>query len=227
MTAWARISCVAESHARDLARRRMVVGMLVVLPAVMYLSVLGEEARIPPGENPFTLRVGIIGVAWAVGGAAFFLGLASRRVDERLILAGYRPEDLAFGRLGFLAALALPIAGIYGALIVTLSRGDAGPVLLAVVTTSVVALALGLAISVVLPRELEGVLALVAVNGIQTSIPAGSAIGPALPFYGPTRLVDIAWGSSGSLLAPLLHAAVAVTVLSVTFIVLWRRRLAA
>ncbi len=83
-----RLTALAAAHGRELLRRRLALGMLLVLPATMYLTVLGEEASIRPGENPFTLRVGIIGVAWTLAGSAFFLSLSSRRVDERLLLAG-------------------------------------------------------------------------------------------------------------------------------------------
>lgn len=226
MTTWSAVGTIAEMEARDLFRRRLALAMLFLLPAAMYLTVLGEEAQIQPGENPFTLRVAVIGVAWTIAGAAFFLGLSSRRVDERLVLAGYRRGDLAAGRLVFLSALALPVIVLYSTLIAVLSRGDVGPVILAVASTGVVAVGLGLAVAVVLPRELEGVLALIAVNGVQTSLPTDMAIGPALPFYGPTRLVEVAWNSAGSVVLPLLHAGTAAAVLLVVFFVVWGRRLA-
>jgi hypothetical protein len=71
MIAWDRVMTVAETQARDLLRRRIALAMLLLLPAAMYLTVLEEEAQIRSGENPFTLRVGVVGVAWAVAGAAF------------------------------------------------------------------------------------------------------------------------------------------------------------
>jgi hypothetical protein len=226
MIAWDRVMTVAETQARDLLRRRIALAMLLLLPAAMYLTVLEEEAQIRSGENPFTLRVGVVGVAWAVAGAAFFLGLSSRRVDERLTLTGYRRGDLAAGRLLFLSALAAAVMVLYCLLITGLSRGDAGIVTLAVISTGIVALGLGLALATLVPRELEGVLALIALIGIQTSLPTDAAIGPALPFYGPTRLVEAAWNSSGSVVAPLLHAGAAAIALLGLFLALWGRRLA-
>ncbi len=220
-----RLAALAAAHARELLRRRLALGMLLVLPATMYLTVLGEEASIRPGENPFTLRVGIIGVAWTLAGSAFFLSLSSRHVDERLLLAGYRRSELAAGRLLFLAAITLPVIAAYSTLITMLSGGDDLTVVLAIAATGVIAVGLGLSLAAIVHRELEGLLALIAVIGVQTSIPTDATITPVLPFYGPTRLVVIAWDSTGDLLPPLLHSAVTIAVLLTIFLTLWGRGL--
>ena len=218
------IMTVAETQGRDLLRRRLALGMLVLLPAAMYLSVSGEESIIEPGAEPFPLKVGVIGVAWTIAGAAFFLGLSSRHVDERLILAGYRRVDLALGRLLFLAGVALPMVLVSSLLITTLSRGDSGPIVLAVSCSAVVALGLGLALASMLPRELEGALALIALVGMQISLPSDSPVAVAMPFHGPIQLAGVAWGSTGSVGLALLHSGAAAAVLLGAFGALWGRR---
>lgn len=225
MTAWRRVRTLAETQGRDLLRRRLALTMLVVLPAAMYLSVAGEQSRIRPGEDPFPLKVGVIGVAWTIAGAAFFMGLSSRRVDERLLLAGYRRAELAIGRVVFLAVLALPLVIIHSLLITSSARGGSGPIIFAVATSAVVGLALGLALAALLPRELEGSLALIAIVGVQISLPSHSAVSSAMPLHGPIRLASVAWDSTGSVIAPLLHALAGTAVLLTFFIALWGRRL--
>lgn len=226
MSTWERVLTVGETQGRDLLRRRLAMIMLLLLPAVFYLSVFGEESEIGRTEEPWTLSVGVIGVAWTIAGGAFFLGLSSRRVDERLTLLSYRPSELAAGRLLFLAALASVVVGLYSAFLAALSDADTGPLALAVGTTGVVAIALGLALAALLPRELEGTLALIAVVGVQASLPHDVAIGTALPFHGATQLVGVAWTSTGAILPHLLHAGVATGGLLLVFLVLWSRRLA-
>ena len=39
-----------------------------------------------------------------------------------------------------------------------------------------------------LPRELEGTLAIIGVVGIEMSLPTSAALAPFLPLYGPVRL---------------------------------------
>jgi hypothetical protein len=199
--------------------------MLAVLPAAMYLSVAGEQSKIRPGEDPFPLKVGVIGVAWTIAGAAFFLGLSSRRVDERLILAGYRRAELAIGRVVFLSVLTLPLVIAHSLLITSSSRGATGPIVLAVAGSAVVGMALGLALAALLPREMEGTLALIAIVGVQISLPSQSAVGAAMPFHGPIQLASVAWDSAGAVLSPLLHATAAAAVLLSVFVALWGRQL--
>src|SRR5258708_5497339 len=115
--------------------------MLAVLPAAMYLSVAGGQSKIRPGEDPFPLKVGVIGVA--------------------------------------------PL----------------------------------------LPGEMEGTLALIAIVVVQISLPSQSAVGAAMPFHGPIQLASVAWDSAGSVISPLLHAAAAAAVLLSVFVALWGRQL--
>lgn len=225
MNAWRRVKTVAETQGRDLLRHRLALAMLVVLPAAMYLSVAGEQSKIRPGEDPFPLKVGVIGIAWTIAGAAFFLGLSSRRVDERLILAGYRRAELAIGRVVFLLVLTLPLVIVHSVLVTSSSHGDSGPIVLAVASSAVVGLALGLALAAVLPRELEGSLALIAIVGVQISLPIHSTVSAAMPLHGPIRLAGVAWDSAGSVMPPLLHAAAAAAILLALFIARWGRQL--
>jgi hypothetical protein len=213
---------IATTQGRDLLRRHLALVMLASLPALFYLSVAGQHIR--KGQDPWNLNIAVIGVAWAVAGGAFFLALSSRRIDQRLLLAGYRPTELVLGRLMFLQAFALLIAAGYSVLFVARSPAAAGPLILAVAVTALIGVPLGLALAALLPRELEGTLALIAIIGVQTSLPSNLAIAPALPFYGPVKLIRTSWDSQGAILPYFLHGVLAASLLLALAMVLWGRR---
>jgi len=218
---WQRVLAIATAQGRDLLRRRLALVMLASLPALFYLSVASQH--ISKGQNPWNLNIAVIGVAWAVGGGAFFLALSARRVDKRLRLAGYRPSELVLGRLLFLQAFAFIIAAGYSLLFTASSSAATGPLILAVAITALIGVPLGLALAALLPRELEGTLALIAVIGVQTSLPPNLAIAPALPFYGPIKLIQTSWTSHGAILPYLLHGLLAAALLLALAMVLWSR----
>jgi len=212
-----RILAVAEAQARDLTRRRAAMALLVILPLAFYLST--------PSEDEFALVAGSIGMAWAVAAGALFLALASRRIDPRLVLAGYRPIEVLAGRLLLLEGLALVLVVLFSALMVGLSAPpDPGALVLAVGLAGLVAVPLGLAVAAVFPRELEGALTLIAVVGIEMGLPVDSGLAPFLPLWGPLQLVEVARGAADGLALPTLHALAYTAALLVMSAALWWRR---
>jgi membrane-bound metal-dependent hydrolase YbcI (DUF457 family) len=93
-----------------------------------------------------------------------------------------------------------------------------------VAVTALIGVPLGLALAALLPRELEGTLALIGIIGVQTSLPPNLAIAPALPFYGPVKLIRTAWNSQGAILPYFLHSLLAAGLLLALAMVLWSRR---
>lgn len=213
----ARIMAIAEAQARDLSRRRIAMLLLVLLPLGFYLSMGSETA--------FALVAGGTGMAWSVAGAALFLALASRRTDQRLVLAGYRPVELLAGRLLCLEGLALVLVGLFSILMARLSAPpDAGALVLALALTGLIGVPLGLAVASVFPHELEGALTLIAVVGIEMSLPVSSGLAPLLPLYGPLRLLEVARWTGGGIGFPVLHATVSAGLLLSVSVYLWWRR---
>ncbi|MGH9061100.1 MAG: hypothetical protein ACRDZY_16550, partial [Acidimicrobiales bacterium] len=147
-------------------------------------------------------------------------------VDQRLLLAGYRSSDLVLGRLLFLQVFALLIAGAYSVLLVAVSSAAAGPLILAVLITALIGVPLGLALAALLPRELEGTLALIVVIGVQMGMPSSAAFAPATPFYGPLKLIRAAWTGHGEILPYFLHGLLVAAVLLVVAMLLWSRGIA-
>ena len=219
MIGLARVLTVAEMQGRDLLRRRLALVILVALPLAFYLSMIGDLA------DPFALVAGGIGMSWSVAGASLFATLAARRVDPRLVLAGFRPGELLLGRLLLLEGLALVLVVAFAALMAVLSRPpDAGALVLGVGLAGLVAVPLGLAVAALLPRELEGTLAIIGVVGIEMSLPTGAALAPFLPLYGPLRLLHGAAEGGADPLSAMGHGLAYGAALFALAVLLWTRR---
>jgi hypothetical protein len=213
-----RVLAVTEAQARDLSRRRVAIVILVMLPLLFYVAVGSETA--------FALVAGGTGMAWSVAGAALFLALAARRTDQRLVLAGYRPLDILVGRLLCLEGFALVLVAVFSVLMVSMSAPPSpGALVLALVLTAAIAVPLGLAVAALLPRELEGALALIGIVGIEMSLPVDSDLAPVLPLYGPLRLIEAAGAVGMDVWSPIVHAVISAIVLLTVAAVLWWRRI--
>lgn len=205
---------------RDLARRRVAMALLVCLPLAFYFSTLNSSPN--PGRLAFSVIAGALGMAWAIGSAAMFLLSGARRVDERLVLAGYSPSELLLGRVVLLLGFTAALVAVFGPALLATSDFRRPTLLVgAVLAVGVSAIPLGLAIASVVPGELEGTLVLIAVVGIQMS--------PNLPFWMPSagaiRLATSAWTGHGALLTPLMAVVIWTGGLLGTATFWWRRRL--
>ncbi len=217
MKALSRVVMMAEMHGRDLVRRHAALALLVALPLSFYLASAGDDSRAPV--------TGGIGMSFAVSGAALFSIMSARAVDQRLVLAGYRPLELLLGRVAFLGPLALSIAAGFALLMARLSHpARIWIVVLGLATVALQAVPFGLAIGAAVPRELEGTLALIGVIGVQLASHSNSAATKVLPFYGPRRLIEAGLVHHGALLFPgLVTAAYGIGLLIVARILISRQ----
>jgi hypothetical protein len=187
MTRFAQALTVAEMTGRELARRRLALALLTALPLVFYAS--------SSGEGSHAAQVGAVAMAFSVSGAAIFTALSGRAVDQRLGLAGLRPISLLLGRLLTLAALGAGVAALF-TIMLLLGSDIARPwtLVVGVQLVALVGVPFGLALGALAPRELEAVLAMIGVVGVQLSLHGTTTGAKALPFWGPERLVQIAGG---------------------------------
>lgn len=200
MSAIRRVVIMAEMHGRDLLRRHAALGLLVALPLSFYLASAGDDKRAP--------ITGGIGMAFAISGAALFSIMSARAVDQRLVLAGYRPVELLLGRVAFLGPLGLAIASLFAVLMARFSH----PARIWVVALGLAAVALqavpfGLAVGAGVPRELEGTLVVIGTIGIQLASSSRTTLAKLLPFYGPRRLIEAGLDPNGALFWPLVQTA--------------------
>jgi hypothetical protein len=200
---------VAEMALRELARRRAVLAILLLLPLAFYLSRRGDHL----GQS---VRFVCLGLGWAQSTAALFAGNAARTIEPRLRLSGYRSHHLVLGRLTGLWTVGTLLSLPYF-LLIRLDQHDIryGAIALIMMLTVVVAAPFGLALSAVLPRELEGTLVLLIVFGLHMMIDPASTSSRTLPFWFSreigTYAVDHTDG--GYLERGLLHGAIFATAL--------------
>jgi hypothetical protein len=202
---------VAEMALREMLRRRTVIVIILLLPLGFYLSRRGDYV----GQS---IRFLILGVSWALSAAALFAGSGARAIEPRLRLSGYRSWQLYLGRLGALWTVGLGLSLPYFLLI----RLDAdnvryGAIALAMLFVVAVAAPFGLALSAVLPRELEGTLVLLLVVGMQMMLNPANATSRALPFWFTREIGTYAVDhtDSGYLTRGVVHAVVTLTALLV------------
>ena len=204
-----RILTVAEMSLREIARRRGVLVMLVFLPLAFYLARRGDHL----GQS---IRFVCLGLSWALSTAALFAGSAARSLEPRLRLSGYRTHQLFLGRLTALWTLGLALSLPY-LLLIRVDQHDIrfGAVALIMLLGVVVSPLFGLAVSAVLPRDLEGMLVLLMVVGLQMILDPASAASRLLPFWFSREIGTYAIDhtSSAYLSRGLVHAVVATTVL--------------
>jgi hypothetical protein len=196
MSSLRRITMMAEMHGRDLTRRHVALGLLVALPLSFYLASMskGTDAVVSGG----------VGLAFAVSGATLFSVLSSTEVDQRLVLTGYQPRELLLGRLAFLGPLGLLLAGGFTLLMTTVSHPQRPWLtLVGVAAVALVSIPFGLAIGVMVPRELEGTLVLIGVVGLQLAAGPHAFVARFLPFHGPQEVITSSLTASGPVLAPL------------------------
>jgi hypothetical protein len=194
-----RVLIMAEMHGRDLIRRHIALALLVALPLAFYLSSARDGVSAVPS--------GGVSLAFAIGGATIFSAISSLRVDQRLVLGGYRPIELLLGRLMFLGPLGLLIAAVFSGLMITVSHpSKPWLVLLGTAFVALEAVPFGLAVASAVPRELEGTLVLIGVVGVQLAAGPAAPIAKLLPFYGPLRIIDAGIGENVALWPAIVHA---------------------
>jgi len=168
---------VAEMALREILRRRTVLILIALLPLGFYLSRRGDHL----GQS---VRFVLLGVGWAISAAALFAGSGARGIEPRLRLSGYRAWHLYLGRLGALWTVGLGLALPYLILIrLDQERMRYGAIALIMLFMVAVAAPFGLALSAVLPRELEGTLVLLLVIGLQQMLDPAGAASRILPFW--------------------------------------------
>ncbi len=178
-----RILVIARLTGVELSRRRIALGLLTALPLAFYGSQVsrGSDAVITGG----------VAMAFSVAGASIFVALTARPVDARLILAGYRPSELLLGRLLLLELFGLLITGVFSAVMVAGSDPThPWAVASGVALVALTSVPFGLAVGAVSPHELEGVLILIGVVGVQLTLYSTELAAKFLPFWGGQRLLD-------------------------------------
>ena len=177
----ARLIVPAEMTGRELARRPVALALLTALPLTFYATSAHHSSH--------AAITGGIAMAFSIAGASIFAALTARPVDRRLCLAGYSPYQLLLGRVLLLELFGLIIAAGFSVVMVLGSDPSDGSALVGgVFLVAVTSVPFGLAVGALAPHELEGVLILIFVVGIQLSLESTQTIAKQLPCWGSQRL---------------------------------------
>lgn len=211
---------VAALSAREMGRRRTALFLVIALPLAFYLVRHSQ-----PGQST---RLLAIGIGWAVSTLTLFVVNGSRSLDPRLRLAGAPVSAIVGGRLLAMTGIGVSLALAYWALIGTTQDlhhpWGAGVMLL---LTALVAAPFGGLIAAILPRELEGALALLIVCATQLLAAPDGLAAKLMPFWSARSMgnytVDDA--STAAVWHALLHAALTWLLCTGATLALFARRL--
>lgn len=190
----------AEMTLRDLAGRRWVLVLLLLVPMVFYAARRSDQSW-------QGIRMACMGLAWALSTVALFSTQGARGLEPRLRLAGIPTGALFFGRALALVGLAVVVGGVY-AVVVTVDQDSAHAwaVAAALLVSAVVSVPLGMLVGAVVPRDFEGMLVLIMIVGLQTIVDPGQALAKVLPLWSTRELLTYGIEGSGGLDRAWLHA---------------------
>lgn len=176
---------IAAISLRETSRRPVALLFVFLLPLVFYVVRLDVHWQ--------AIRFLAIGVGWAIATLSLFSHVGTRRLSERLTVMGASPTALFLGRQLALAGAGLAVAGVYFAVVaLTLDVPRLPAVALLLGTTALTAVPLGALVSLVVPRELEGALALLTLMALQLLADPADAFTKALPMWSTRELAGYA-----------------------------------
>jgi hypothetical protein len=229
-----RTATVAVMHARDLARRRLALAIVVLLPLVFYFSselqptdpameeLLADNPAERAAADIWVVAAGGIGAGWAIAVAALFVMIGSRRADQSLLLAGYRPAELLVGRVMTVLGLSAVVTPLFAVVMWSQRDLDFASLTAAIALAAVVAVSIGVLAAALVPREMEGVLLIIGVIGIQMS----GDVQNWMPLWGASELIrrSVGIADAASIGAAVTHSLVCAGVLVAIGIAVWGRR---
>lgn len=175
------VMAVTVTSLRELIRRRVALLFVFLLPLVFYLVRIDVPWQ--------ALRFLAIGIGWAIATLALFSHVGARRLDQRLSVIGASPTALFFGRQLAIISAGLVVVGVYFVLVATTQEVPRLPVVaLLLATTVFIAAPLGAVVSLVLPRELEGALALLSVMALQLLVDPDGPAAKLMPLWSTREL---------------------------------------
>ena len=176
------IRAVFVTSLQEMSRRLTALVFILLLPLAFYLVRIDVHWQ--------AIRFLSIGIGWAVASPSLFTFIAARDLDRRLVVAGASPSLLFAGRLAAVLTVGLGLAVIYFG-VVALTLDDLPRVwamLLLLVVTVLIGAPVGAVVSLVIVRELEGALALLALMAVQLLVDPDSSYAGFMPLWSTREL---------------------------------------
>jgi hypothetical protein len=199
---------IARATFRELSRRHAALVMLVVLPLAFYLA---------RRDIPFSAVVELaLGLGWAVSTLALFSTVNALELDARLRIAGFTTPAILIGRLVAVMLIGVALSAGYLVLVIVdqdVTRLDG--VVLMMSCAIAVGAPLGMAIGLLLRRELEGALALLILLATQFMTNPDKLLAHSLPLWSVRGVADwtMELGGTSYLRDGLIHAGATLAVL--------------
>ena len=211
---------VATLSAREVARRRTALLLVSTLPLWFYLV-----RRDLPGQS---VRLLTLGIAWAISTLTLFVVNGSRSVDPRLRLGGASVVGVIGGRLLAMTGAGVTLALAYFA-VAYADQDLRRPwvTCLMMVLTATLAAPVGALVAALLPRELEGALALLSISAVEMLADPAGTVARFLPFWSARELGTYVIDNAGAdyLWRALAHAAAVWLICTGLTYLLFARRL--
>jgi hypothetical protein len=193
---------VAALSVREISRRRTALLLVITLPLWFYLV-----RRHLPGQS---IRIMTLGIGWSISTLTLFVLNAARGVDPRLRLGGASVAGVIGGRLLAMTGAGVVLALGYWAIVVVdqdLRRPAITGAMLLI--TGALAAPVGGLVAALLPRELEGALALLSICAVEMLSDPLTLTAHLLPFWSARELAVyvVDNGDAGHLWRAFGHAA--------------------
>lgn len=176
---------VARVTLAELARRRGALALTLLLPLAFFLVRLDTHWT--------ALRLLSMGLGWAAATLTLFTQVSARQLDRRLVVCGASPTALHAGRHLAVLALGWAVAALYTVL-TALAIGDdlhrGGFVIVMLLLTTSVAVPLGSLVASLVPRDLEGALALLGIMAVQLLVDPADSWTRVLPLWSTRELAS-------------------------------------
>lgn len=190
--------------------------MLVLLPLLFYWT---------SGNDDYAPTFATVGVGWAFSILTLFLSLGMRSIAPRLELLGFTAADQLTGRIICVIAFGLLVgAGLW----LYIGRDDYivnhTHLAISLAFSLIGAATAGLAVGALLPKEMEAMLVLLAVVGMQFVVNQNSTLAKVLPLYAAERYSASASGWAPNIGAAWIPTAIVSAVLFVVAVIATVRR---
>ncbi|WP_276271857.1 hypothetical protein [Haloarcula litorea] len=203
-----RLATGTRLRLRELTRTPTTLAMLLALPPVIVETYGVGMSSFPqlPGVEGDLATVGrltgaLFAVAFLAGIVGLFQVISARHGDERLAVAGFPRASMLAGRLLTMSTVGVAGAAVaLGVLSVRVDVAAPGLAVAALVSGALIYGLLGVVVGTLLPRELEGSIALVFLADVDNALSAGllpSVPSVSIPVFGDVSLAS---------LAPLFHS---------------------
>lgn len=168
------------------------------------------------------MATGTVGAGWATAVAALFVIIGARRADQSLLLTGFRPTELVSGRILTVLGLAAVVTPLFAVVIWSQRDIGLGTLVTAIALAQLVAVAIGVVAAALVPREMEGVLVIIGIVGIQMSGDAQNW----MPLWGTSQMIQRASGvpDAAATESAVAHSVIFAVVLLALGVALWGRR---